>query len=261
MALRAGFVFVLIPSILLFIPMNDAFYPLFPVLSFYVFLKGLQTKSLLLEFLSGMIFVIGGLFTLTSLPLLLIFAGFGVLSIYQRTNTFFSELGSYVPLALSFVLGFLSLPFFLFILYGYNFISSAFQIFHDHGITDFVISYYHGILYAPYDFLLFLGLPTSILLLAGGVSVIKSLREKQNHALKKIDAIPLVFWLFLILMTVSGSVRLETARIWTPYVPFAVIAAMYEVKRRKISTPEFLLLLLLLIIQVITFQTVLVTVW
>jgi hypothetical protein len=72
-AIRSSFVFLVIPSIVLFVPINDTFLPLFSIGAFYFLVKGLQEKHLVSFFLSGFILFVGVTFNLALLPLLVFF--------------------------------------------------------------------------------------------------------------------------------------------------------------------------------------------
>ena len=74
--------------------------------------------------------------------------------------------------------------------------------------------------YHLYDFLAFLGLPLTLLLIAGLMRAIRA--RKDDRA-----ALPLGFGLGLLLLDLSGTARGEVARVWLFLTPFAVIGAAY----------------------------------
>ncbi|MCU0519087.1 MAG: hypothetical protein MUF84_00090 [Anaerolineae bacterium] len=78
--------------------------------------------------------------------------------------------------------------------------------------------YWTWLLYHPYDFLLFLGLPIAGLFAIG---VVRSLRQPREPA----SILTLAFALSLVVLILSGVARGEVARVWLFLSPFPVIAA------------------------------------
>lgn len=252
-AFRASLLFILIPSIILFSPLNDVLMPLITATSLYLFYLGFEKRNRLAIFLSGLILFTGVLSTLTFLS---VFPFFFFLFLFR----YFNRLKPYEhsKAILFFVLGLLILPVALLLFFHYNFLHSLLTLLTYHEAVEIHRSYLKGLFYAPYDFLLFLGLPISIYLL-GGIPIL--FKKGWNNKKTIAGALTLSLWLMVLLSTLSGSVRVESARIWTPYIPLALVVAVLEMKRRKITTNQVAILLLLMVIQVIVFQTVLVTVW
>ncbi|MBU3979317.1 hypothetical protein KKE68_06495, partial [Patescibacteria group bacterium] len=70
-ALRSVFLFVFIPSVVLFLPINDSFLHIFAITAFFFMLKGIKQKKLLYVSLSGLTLFLGVFFNLSLLPLVI----------------------------------------------------------------------------------------------------------------------------------------------------------------------------------------------
>ena len=250
-AIRAILLFICIPSLILFVPMNDVFMPVFSATSLYFFIRGLKHFSKYGFFLSGLFLSLGSFFSLTFIPILLFYIVYGALELLKTKKDFHRLLA---PIT-SFGFGYLIMPYLLFLFFSYNFIETVLKLLNHHAAVENLKRYSLGLFYAPFDFLLFLGVPVSLLL----ISTLFSLRK--NKTIQHSSNITIAFWIFFLVTVASGSVRFESARIWTPFIPLALVVAVMEMKNNKLSTQQFLVVLLLVIIQTIIFQTVLVTVW
>jgi signal peptidase I len=122
-ALRTSFLYLFIPGIVLFIPINDVFISLFPLFSFWLFITAIDKSSRILFIFAGLLFSVGLFFSLSLLPMLLIFIVYGVSSMLRGAkkaagSLLFFVLGLLViPIALSFV-GFNSIQVFMTIIIG-----------------------------------------------------------------------------------------------------------------------------------------------
>jgi len=250
-AARAILLFICIPSLILFIPMNDVFMPLFTAISLYFFSKGLKQNSKYSFFVSGLVLSLGSLFSLTFIPILLFYIVYGALELL-RTKKGLDHLLAPVT---SFSFGYLLMPYLLFLFFGYNFFETIIKLLSHHAAVEHLKRYSLGLFYAPFDFFLFLGVPILVLLISTLFSLFRNKAAQTNGTMT------IAFWIFLFAITVSGSVRFESARIWTPFIPLALVVTVSAMKNTKLSTQQFLVVLLLVIIQTIIFQTVLVTVW
>ena len=149
----------------------------------------------------------------------------------------------------------------LFLMFQYNFIETFIKIMEHHIAVEHNRDYFVGLFYAPFDFYLFLGIPITILVFTRIYRFFKDIRFSKSSTLLKQESVVTAYVIFLTAVILSGSVRLESARIWIPFIPLALIIASSEIKQRKITSQQFLSMLLLLFIQVILFQSILVTVW
>lgn len=239
-AKRSIFLFLFIPNILLFVPLNDVFLPLFTVWSLYYFLISTEKQNIFFSFLSGIVLFVGTFFSLTFLPLLLFFFIFLILQKKIRKS---------VNLFLSFLIGFIIMPLLLLVLYHVDFISLTQQMMQFHETAQTGRNYWVWLFYNVYDFFIFVGIPLSTLFF---YQIIKKNRDKLF----------LSFLIMFIFLELSGSVRGETGRIWLPFVPLVILpVANFITNSLKFSSKQLILILLLQAIQVIVFETFLITLW
>jgi hypothetical protein len=257
-AIRSMFLFLLLPSILLFTPLNDVFMPIFTLSSLYCFLKGIKLESNKYIFVSGIILFSGVFFDLTFLPLIAFY--FLIYFIYRLKKGYRIN---YVLLKLPFIfsVGFLIIPAVLFTA-GLNFFQTVKIIMGFHEAAQHGRQYGTWVFYNLYDFLLFLGIFLALLFCKMIYALLKNILQKNFLIVKTNDVIFLAFIVLLFVLDISGSVRGETARIWIPYAPlFVLIIANYITKTFPLSRWQFVILLFLQALQILVFQTVLVTVW
>jgi hypothetical protein len=66
----------------------------------------------------------------------------------------------------------------------------------------------------------------------------------------------------ILIVNFSGSVRGETGRLWTPYIPFMVlIVSGFLTNKLKLSTKLFAVILVLQIVQILVMQEFWVMLW
>lgn len=254
-ALRASFLYVFIPSLVFFIPINDALLPIFSITAFYLMVRGFAKNNNLLFFLSGAVLFAGVFSNLSLLPLLIFFLVFFLLQMYQKrllwTKAFFIT-------GLLFTSGFFLPPLLLFLFFQFNFVEMSFIIM-KHVPHVHTRSYVLWIFYNLYDFLIFAGIPIAYVFFFaikdGFVGLKKKILDKDNYIL-------VAFVIMLLILNFSGSVRGETGRIWSVYMPFMVlIASIFVTKQMKFSTKLFLLFLFLQVIQILVMQEFWVMLW
>lgn len=254
-AIRSAALIIFVPSVLLFAPLIDVFMPIFTSISLYLFLKGKITKNLLYFFLGGFTLFIGAFFTLTFIPFLGFFFLIILINLVQNRRDLLVAIKQYI----SFILGFVLVPFILFFA-GLNLIETVQRIMFYHEAAQAGRGHLVWYFYNIYDFILFAGIPIGIIFV---YIIIKSLKTIQkNKNIKKVDVIFLSFLITLTVVNFSGAVRAETARIWLPFIPILIIVVVnFTVFKLKFTHRQFTLLLLLQAIQVLIFQSVIVTVW
>lgn len=254
-ALRAIFIFIFFPNIILFTPINDAFLHLFTALALFFMALGIKTGKSLYYFFSGAVLFLGVFFNLSFLPLLIFFFFFYILSQYKEIR---SALTKFLRNGISYTVGFFLPPILLFALLGFNFLEMIHIIM---GTVPDVHtrSYSLWVYYNIQDFLTFCGIPTAIVLL----SVFKQqLLFSFRLLIKKINPVALSFFIMILVLNFSGSSRGEVSRIWLPFMPIvAIIAAAYLTKHHKLSTKLFATVLFLQAIQIIVMQEFWVTLW
>ena len=254
-AIRSVFLFIFLPSIVLFIPINDVFLPLFSIGAFYFLVKGLQDKHKLSFLLSGFILFLGVTFNLAFLPLLVFFFLFTLF--FLRKNNF--KIRNYLQEGFLFSIGFFLPPILLYLFFNFNFIRLIQIILHEvpHVHTR---SYPTWLFYNLYDFFVFIGIPLAIIFFIQG-KLLFSKYNKQTF-FKKIDPLFLAFCITLLILDLSGSTRGETGRIWSIFIPFVLLpASFYLTNILKFSTKLFVGLLLLQALQILVMQEFWVMLW
>ena len=241
-AIRSVFLFMTIPAIVLFVPLSDVFFPLFFLLSFWVFLKGLRDKKLLLIFLSGILFFLGLFFSMSLLPLLLLFAYFIFLYSYKKKL----NMQKLLSFGFAYVLGLVILPFLLFVLFQFNSLAVAKTLI---SWLPKGRQYHVWILYNLYDFFVYTGIPLFLLYVKMILSKVK-------------DHLFIAFTIMLLLLNFSGAVRGEVGRIWIPFMPVLVLfIANFLTYRLKFSKNYFAYILFLQAVQIVIMQEFWVPLW
>lgn len=250
-ALRILTLYFFIPNILLFTPINDVFIALFPLVSFLILLFALDKKSRLGAFSSGLIFSIGLYFSISLLPLLL---PQGIVVFYP----YLKKLRTVFDTGLFFIIGILSVPIALFLFFGLNSIEMVRVLVA--GLPE-NRSYIVWVFYNLYDFFVFSGLPLAVLFFVVLQQQIYQLSKKH---FKKPDVLFLSFFVMLMVVNFSGSVRGETGRIWIPYVPYLLLPLVNFVtheKRFLFSTRQFVLFLVMQFVVVLILNEYWVALW
>ena len=254
-ALRSVMIFIFFPSMMFFIPINDAFLPLFSATSLYLMVKGIYENKLILLFLSGIVLFAGASFTLLFLPLLLFFFLFFTYTLYLRKSLQFKK---YIVKGCAFVVGFFLPAIVIYMTYKFNFLEMIHVIMSNAPHMN-SRSYTLWIFYNLYDFFIFSGIPVTVaflLLLKNELK--KVLKKKWKH----VDSLFISFFLFLLVLNFSGTTRGEVARIWLPLLPFlAICVAAFLTNNMKISTKYFVVFLLLQGIQMLVMQEFWVMLW
>lgn len=253
-AIRSSFLALFIPGIAFFIPINDSFLPLFSVGSFYFLVRGLQDKSILSFFLSGLILFLGFTFNLALLPLLLFFFLFAIFFIKKQNFA----IKPFIKHGVSFIVGFFLPIILLYVFFGFNY----FQLIQ---IILKEVTHLHSrsyILWLPYnllDFFIFVGIPLFIIFLTQ-IKNLFAIRHLQFA--KNIDILFLSFLIMFIILDISGSTRGEAGRIWAIFMPFVLLPAVaYLTNTKKFPTKFFVGIILLQALQILVMQEFWVMLW
>lgn len=254
-AMRSAFLYLFIPSLVFFIPINDAFLQLFSVTALAFMVMGLKKNTLYAFFLSGVTLFFGVFFNLSLLPLLIFFFLF-FLFWMQHEKKLWSQ--DFFVKGLLFAGGFFLPALLLFFFFQFNFVQ-VIQTIMNHVPDVHTRSYRIWIFYNLYDFLVFSGIPVALL-------VISSIKQNSKIVLKKqwqkIDFLLIAFLVMILLLNFSGSVRAETGRLWSVYIPFMIlIATAYATKKLKFSRKIFVIFLLLQAVQILVMQEFWVMLW
>lgn len=251
-AIRVSFLYVFIPSVTLFLPLNDTFFPFFSAFALYLLIKGVKEKRKIDMLFSGVILFIGAFFTLTILFLLSVFA---LIYLFYEWRSLFSK--EYIHLGIFFILGFIVLPILLYFLFGFNSIAVVSTIM---GYHRQVVSYRQNplwLIYNFYDFFVFLGLPLlSVFFVMVWQTIINSFLKKP------LDYLFVSFCIMTLILDFLGTTNGEVGRVWLPFIPLILPPlGNYLTDGLKFSQKQFLFFILLQGIQVILLQTFWVTVW
>ena len=252
-ALRTSTLFVLIPSVTLFLPLNDTIFPFFSASALYFFVKGIKEKNNQDMVLAGIILFLGAFFTLTILSLLFAFLIIYILSVHKK------ELMTkkYLLSGIYFSVGFLVLPLLFFVIFYFNSFSVMQIILTYH---EAVIRFRHNplwLIYNFYDFFVFIGLPLAVIFFIMLREQLLDLFHKQ-----KIDPLFISFCLMTISIDVLGTMNGEIGRTWLPFFPLILLPLVnFLTNRLKLSQSSYLIFLLFQGLQVIILQTFWVTVW
>jgi len=245
--LRASYLYIFVPSVVLFIPINDVFIPLISTTSFAIFLYALKRENNFYLALSTFIFSLGLFFSLSVLPLILIFLFFLFYYLYKKRIS--------LKAVLYFVIGLLLLPFCL-IVFGINSLD----------LVKVLLSglpkgrkYTTWLFYDLYDFFIFSGIAYLLTFSLQITRILKVLFLKRKI---KIDILLFSFTFMLFALDLSGSVRGEVARIWLPFYSFLVIIiAGFITNFLNFSKKQIIFFLLLQFMQIIVMQEFWVTLW
>jgi len=249
-AVRSAYLFLFIPSVVLFLPINDAFLSIFSITAFYFFVRGFKNNSISNFLLSGITLFLGVFFNLSLLPLAIFFFIYFLLKFLETEKKQYAD---FLKKGLAFLTGFLLLPIFFFLFFHFNFIEMI-QIIMKHVPDIHTRSYKIWLFYNLYDFFVFSGIPITIVLFL----VIKNVFIIR----RKIDFLFLSFFIMLIILDISGSVRGETGRILEAFMPFmSLIAARFATKNLKFSTKFFVVILILQAVQILVMQEFWVMLW
>lgn len=238
-AIRSVFLVVFLPALTLFIPLNDVFFPMFFLWSFLFYVKGIKNENFILIIISGLIFSLGLFFSLSLLPLLLIYF-FYVFSSSKRKSGFI------LKIFFIFITGLAVFYLILFFGFRFNFLTVSYTLMT--GLPK-GRQYLTWVFYNYYDFFIFAGIPISLIYL-------KIFFQKSKSWLFY------SFTIMLFLLNFTGVVKGEVGRIWLPLMfPFIIIVSNYLTKITKVSTTNFLLILFLQGLQIIVLQEFWVTLW
>lgn len=257
-ALRSIFLYIFIPGVVLFTPINDVFLSIFPLTSLLFLIKGLREEDKYFLIISGLIFFLGIFFSLSLLPLGLVFL---VLFISEKFIRSCSRLLSIVPKGLFFILGFLLTPILLFIFFDFNFLEVTQTLMS--GLPPFR-EYYVWIFYNLYDFFVFVGIPVLIVFVLMLKKIVQDMvqNDKRKKTSAKVDFLFLGFVLMLFILNFSGAVRGEVGRIWIPFMPFLILpTTFYLTKVNKLLTKHFLIILFLQALEILILQEFWVMLW
>lgn len=240
-ALRAAFIWGVIPSLTFFPLIFDPFYCIFPTFVFLSLAIGYKKNDLRYFFFSGLVFSIGLFFTLSILPILFFLL---ILLLFLKGR-------SKINILLSFLLGILIFPLIIFS-FGYNSLTSGLVLIS----SQIPRSYLPWVFYNAYDVFVYMGIPISILFLFFTVNILKN---KNFNLLKKLV---LSYAFMFVTLLISGVSRGETGRIWIPLMILPVgVVAYYLTEKLKLKSFQIGIVLALVVIQCIILEEFWVPIW
>ncbi len=240
--------YILLGTRSLITPDMDHVYPLFLYTSFWLYCRGLNKRRLVFAPIAGIIFYTSLFFSFGMLYFLLpmaLYSGQAYLRAIKDVNR--AEKIAYARFFISFAalfcLGFAGVYLLVQTATGLDLIE-VFRVAHRIHLDRFTLnrSYWLWVPYNLYDFFVLAGLPLSLLYL----SQLKDEISKLRYSL--VESLNLFFWitlLSLIAMTLSGSVRGETGRIWFFMMPLILLSLgeRFEVLAQKRWSLVMLILL------------------
>lgn len=245
-ALRGVFLYLFIPSLVLFIPLPDVYFPLFSIMSFLFLTLALRKKKRFYLFLSGVILSLGIFFSLSFLSFILMFLIYIFLQNIKNIRVaIVNSFAFLIWIALFYFLAYL--------FFGYNFIDVFYTIHRKLMNTIDHRSYFVWIFFNFIEFLLFAGIPIF-------TSLIYAI--KKNYLILKNNALFLSLIITLLFLNFSGRVRGESSRLFIPFLPFLILlVATFLTKEYHFKTKHFLIIYLLQAIQILIMQEFWVILW
>lgn len=254
-ALRSIFLFFLIPTIVFFIPINDAFLHLFSITAFFFLLKGLEKKQKISFFLSGLFLLLGVLFNLSLIPILILLSLFALLFLRNKKTPLIK---GYIIGGIFFSLGFFLPLLFLNLFFHFNFLQ-VIQTITKYAPGNMARSYSLWIYYNLQDFLIFCGIPIAIIFF---LMIKQSFLQIIKKQFKKLDPLFISFFIMIISLNFSGFVLGEVGRLWSPYIPFMILITVnFVTNKLKFSDKLFAVILVLQVVQLLVMQEFWVMLW
>ena len=256
---------VLLPGMSLFSPKFDAMLPLFSVGFFYFVISAADLRSNWAAFLAGLIFSASMLLTFALLVVPFLLLVYWLLG--RRLGGWAKMPRSKAALSLGLGLSGFVLPLvLLFIFLELNSLTTWIAVYHQHAATYAIKqwTYWKWVLYNPFEFAVFLGIPISALFLhrlifASHRSLFDAQRGATNGgrstsaglAWRADETFLFSFILTILLLNFSGKSLSEVGRLWIFLMPFAIIIAVSGVRLTITTQGVFFFLLTLQFIQVI----------
>jgi len=248
-ALRSAFMYLFLPSIVLFTPLPDVLFSVFTLGGLLFFILAIKKNNPRYVFLVGLMVALGIFCSLSLLSIGLLFFIALLIQYMLITKYRIILLKSMLYLTLGIVVPFIALMLF----FQFNILTVATTI---HNILVREInnrSYTEFLFYNLYDFLIFAGIPVFFYF----IYTLKDIRKlsKENFLL-------LSFIATLLIMDFSGTLKGETSRLLIPFYPFLVLLTTGNLcKQYKFQTRDFLVIYALMGLQILVMQEFWVTLW
>lgn len=246
-AIKAIFLYALTPSLSFFPLLFDPFYVVFPCLNALFIYKGFKKKKNIYIYFAGFFSALGLFFSISIIPSLTIPL---IIFIYCIKSINFKRT---VNLISTYLFGFLSLAV-IFYLVGYNIIKSSMLV----TIYQAPREYIPWLFFNPYDFFLYMGIPTSLLFIFITISWNKLCIHKKIIEAKILKS----FWIVFVALVISGLSRGEVGRIWLSLMIIPILLISYFLAEViNIHKFKFSILLSILILQILVMEEFWVPIW
>lgn len=246
-AVRASILYAIIPSISFFALILDPFYSFFSVTGFLLFLLSARKGNYFLSTISGFILSVGLFFSLSILPVLGVIFMYCLILFIKKKNKEILKQITFFAFGLILFIGLLNIL-------GFNSIK-ALPIIIGNQMPRMYLPW---LLFNPYDFFLYLGVPVSLLFITATINKLKNIKFFMDDN----STILTSFWIIFTTLIISGISRGEVGRIWLPlmFIPLLLVSE-YITNKLKFSKKHFTIILVLLFTQVIIMEEFWVPVW
>ncbi|MHB8618779.1 MAG: hypothetical protein ACYDAG_04270 [Chloroflexota bacterium] len=228
-AVASGFIFLVLPTTLVHIPILDTVYPLLSAIVVLVGVLAVERQSLFLAGLAGLLLGLALLFT-AALAVLVVLLG-----IYALLRLRWGA----VRLAAAFVTGLALSWLGLWLAWGINMPAIYLWLRHYQQLFESGRSYWLWFRWKWYDFVMFAGIPVTALCLT---FLAGSLGRWRKRSPEKLDLF-FTGWLgMMVVLWLSPLAKAEVGRLWAPMMCFAAIFAARALPRGRWSLPLVLAL-------------------
>jgi len=249
----AALFFASVPAFAHRTPVLDHMLALILLISLWFVLSSIRHKQIWKAPLAGLLMGAGTWFGTTlfaALPLCLLFCAAAVWHFRQNgapaknlVIIFFSYSGILVGTAVT-------ACFFSGLFFGLDFID-VYTAITKHGwefnnTTSGRVSSWMWILYNPHEFLMWAGIPLSIIFIS---AIFKSVRDVLREGMSKLDPWLAAFMIFLVALDLSGKVCYESSRlVWFGYPLLAIFSAGYVIKLFESDKHKYTYIFLILLL-------------
>jgi hypothetical protein len=254
-ALRSAVVYATVPSVIFFVPLLDAFYTVFPIVSLILLIKGVNNRRFRMLFLSGIVLGVGLFFSLSIAPFLLFYFIILAMLLFRRQNLGIS-VSNIIKKYLTLILG-IAIIFLLLFIFSHINMYAIFDAVLTKGM--YKRAYYPWVFYNLYDFFVFAGIPVLIAFL---FLIKESIRQLSVSKIIKENYLLIPFVITLAAVDILGLVRGEAGRIFLIFIPIlTIVIARFLTDRVKLSTGFFIIFIFVQLIQVLVMQTFWIMLW
>jgi hypothetical protein len=237
--------FSIIPSLSFFALIFDPFYGILTIVLLLLIYKGVEGRKDMYIFFSGIIAGIGLFFTAATLTILIGLFVFSVLSIIAGFKHIFRQFIYFSVGFISVIIGFY--------LIGFDLPRSVVAVIHNQASREYLA----WVVFNPYDFFVFMGLPLSTLfLIFTGIAMRERIKLKLT-----ITRTLYSFWIVFLLLIFSGASRGEVGRIWFLFMVIPIILAGNFTKLLNFKREHYIIIFLLVLLQTIIMEEYWVPIW